>query len=120
MKKGPERIYEAFRDKKTVVVVGLLCFLYFVLLFSSHLGPFAAILPPLPREVFFLITGAVLTGQIVAWRMLRLFQPRWFLDFFSLLLLFCEFMLSLFVILFLSWPFYFLGDYFYQQAHKVY
>ena len=120
MKKGRERIYEAFRDKKRVVVVGLLCALYFFLLFSSNLGPFAQILPPLPRNIFVVLALAVLIGQICVWRMFSLFQPRWFLDIFSALLFFCEYHLSLFVIAFLSWPVYLLVNYIYQQAHKVY
>lgn len=120
MKKGKDLIYEAFRDKKTSVVVGLLCLLYFILLFSSNLGPFAQILPPLPRNVFLVLAVLVLTGQAAVWRMLSLFQPRWFLNFFSLLLFFCEYTLSLFVITFLSWPVYLIGNYLYDQAHKVY
>ena len=120
MKKGKSEIYEAFRDRKSVVLVGLLCALYFGLWFTSNLGSIAQILPPLPRVVFFLLASLVLVGQVSVWRMFKLFQPRWFLDVFSLLLFFCEFSLSLFFIVFLSWPFYLFGAYLFHQAHKVY
>ena len=120
MKKGKEQIYEAFRDKKTVVAVGLCCFLYFALLFSSNLGPFAQILPPLPRWIFYCIAVLILAAQCRVWQVLHLFEPRWFLNFFALLLFFCEFMLSLFASVFLSWPLYLFGAYLYSMAHKVY
>ncbi len=120
MKKGKEKIYEAFGDRKAVLVVGLLCFFYFVLFFSSQLGPLAQILPPLPHPVFTLLALLVLAAQCAVWRMLGLFHPRWFLNFSALLLFFCEFMVLLFAIVFLSWPFYLFGAYLAHQAHKVY
>ena len=114
MKKGKEHIYESFRDKRNVVLMGLLCTLYFSLLFTGHLGMLAQILPPLPWEIFVMMTVLILTGQGAVWKAARLFHSGWYKDLFSLLLFFCEFALTLFVIVFLSWPFYLLGAFIYH------
>ena len=115
-KKQKERIYAEFRDRKNTLVMGVLCSLYFGLMLTSNLGALARIMPPLPLPIFIGLALFIFGGQIFVWRKLRLLQWRWFLDFFSILLFFCEYAILLFVLLFLSWPIYFLVDYVVQHG----
>ena len=118
LRKGKENIYDAFREKGSSILTGLACTAYFFLLFTGNLGPLAQILPKLPLNIFILIAGLVLVGQCLMWKILRMFQGIF--DLLSLLLFFCEFMISLFVILFLSWPVCLAVNYIYDLFHKVY
>ena len=119
LKKGKEKIFQEFLDRRSSVVVGILCFVYFILHFTSHLGEIlASILPPLSQGVFFGIGAAVLILQVVTWKILQLFYPRWFFNFWALILFFSEYTLSLFAIVVISWPIYFIIGYATHSAHR--
>ena len=119
MKKDKDKLNQEFYDRKATIVVGLLCLIYFILYFSSNLGGvLASIIPPLPHPIFSTVAGAVFVSQVVIWRILKLFYPRWFLNLTALILFISEYMLSLFVILFVSWPLYFLITYCIRSSHR--
>ena len=109
-RKGIERILEYFGEGKTIITIGFLCFVYFILHFL-RLGWIGRILPDLPSSTYITFAFGVFGYQIYAWRRLKLFQGNWYKAVTSWVLFFSEFWLILFSVSFLSWPIYFLSTF---------
>ena len=106
-KSDKEKIWESFEGRKVNILIGFLCFLYFL---ANYIDPskqmIANILPPVPSLPFMILILLVFIYQIFTWRMLGFFKGNWYRHWAVFGLLFCEFNLILFVVNFLLWPFY--------------
>ena len=105
-KKGLDWILASFEDQRMVLLVGLLCFAYFLLHFIPDNPVVAEILPPWRFRFFCVLAAGVLIYQGIVWKAFKLFQPGWYKKPYVCLLFFCELCVLVFAVTFLTWPFY--------------
>ena len=116
-KDNKQIIYESFEDRKSAIVVGILCLLYFFLSYLPETSWLGKILPLWPLKVLGGIAAVTLLIQIMVWKIFRHFYPRWYQHLAGVILFISEFSLLLFSILFFTWPLYWVIQIFTKKHH---
>ena len=108
LKKGFEKISLYFSDKRMVILIGVLCLVYFLACFLPGDRGIANILPPLPGLYYVLLGCLIGFYQGMTWKSFQFFQGDWYRHLMTWMLLVSEFALMMFAASLLSWPFYFI------------
>jgi len=103
-----ERVQEYFGGRWTVLLTGILCWVYFVIQFAPETPYIANILPPMPLWYFVALIVPIMTYQVITWHSFRLLRGFWFVNPVILFMFFCELGTLLFASALLSWPIYFI------------
>lgn len=108
MNRDTKNIFTSFDDKPTSILAGLMCGIYLVAQQMGWLaeGWISRILPPYETEIYWLFAGIVCVGQLVAWKLFKHFQGRWYKDPKVFLFFVSELFLIIFFVAFISWPIY--------------
>lgn len=109
--KGIKHILDYFGDSKMVILIGALCFVYFIFHWLPETKLMTKILPPMPGTIYGLLGLGVFIYQMITWRIFKLFQTGSMKNLKSWVLLFCEFCLLFFSVGFLCWPLYFISTF---------
>ena len=111
MKSEKENIFESFRDRRSILIMGLFCLAYFVFFYFVPGAFVAKILPPWRLRHLAVIGMFVLAFQLLSWKLLRHFQKKWYKHAAVWVLFSCEFFLMLFSLTLLTWPVWLFLDY---------
>ncbi len=104
-KEGKERVRDSFEDKRNVLVLGGLAWVYFIFHFSKNVE-MVHLVPVMKPWVYMALAGGALTAQVCAWFFFGHFRGQWYKSPLVSLLFLCEFGMIFFMLGFMAWPFY--------------
>lgn len=106
--KDKKLLFESFEDRRSAILVGFFCLLYFGVMYLPESKWIAKILPLWPVSIFGWIAAASFVAEVIVWKAFKHFYPGWYKNGLTYLLFLCEYGLLLFTIIFFSWPLFWL------------
>lgn len=101
-------LFESFEDRRSAVLVGFFCLIYFGIMYLPESQWIAKILPLWPPVIFAWMAAAAFAIQVIVWKAFKHFYSGWYKNWVTYLLFICEYGLILFTITFFSWPLFWL------------
>ncbi len=105
-KKDKKILFESFGDRKSAILMGIFCYLYFGVMYLPESDWIAKILPLWPYAILGGLAFLTLIAQAVVWKLFKHYEAGWYRSPMALILFVCEFGLLFFTVLFFSWPLY--------------